>query len=49
MIYKKNKYMKQVDDLRPEELPVSTSSTNETLSLKNSHIKSDGIKIIKYL
>jgi amino acid permease len=38
MIYKKNKYMNQVDNLRPEELPVSpTSNTNETLSLKSNH------------
>lgn len=40
MIYKKNKYMQQVDHLRPEELPVSvTSSNNETISLKTNHQK----------
>ena len=40
MIYKKNKYMQQVDHLRPEELPVSgTSTNNETISLKSNHHK----------
>ena len=40
MIYKKNKYMHQVDNIRPEDLPISpTSSTNETLSLKSNQQK----------
>ena len=38
MLYKESKYMQQVDNLRPEELPVSTpSSNNETISLKSNH------------
>jgi amino acid permease len=40
MIFKKNNLMNQVDNLRPEELPVSpNSSTNETISLKSNHNK----------
>ena len=37
MIYKKNKYMHQVDNLSPEELPVSSKPyNNETISLKSN-------------
>ena len=45
--------MQQVDNLRPEELPVSTpSSNNETISLKSNHnsvitIENKTIKINK--
>ena len=37
MLYKKRKHMQQVDNLRPEELPVSKDSPNETISLKNNN------------
>ena len=38
MLYKESKYMQQVDNIRPEDLPVSTpSSNNETISLKSNH------------
>ena len=36
MIYKKRKLMKQVDNLSPEELPVSKDSPNENITLKNN-------------
>ena len=38
MLYKESKYMQQVDNIRPEDLPISTpSSNNETISLKSNH------------
>ena len=37
MLYKKRKHMQQVDNIRPEELPVSKDSPNETISLKNNN------------
>ena len=36
MLYKKRKYMQQVDHIKPEDLPVSKDSPNETISLKNN-------------
>jgi len=41
MIYKKRKLMKQVDNLRPEELPVSNNLPNENISLKSNQQKTD--------
>ena len=41
MIYKKHKPMQQVDNIRPEDLPVSKDSVNETISLKNNNNKID--------
>ena len=38
MIYKKHKPMQQVDNIRPEDLPVSKDSVNENISLKNKII-----------
>ena len=37
MIYKKQKYMQQVDNMKTEELPASKDSTNETITLKNNN------------
>ena len=37
MIYKKQKYMQQVDNFKTEELPISKDSTNETITLKNNN------------
>ena len=37
MLYKKRKQMQQVDNIRPEDLPVTKDSPNETISLKNNH------------
>ena len=39
MLYKKRKHMQQVDNLKPEELPVSKDTPNETFSLKNNNQK----------
>ena len=39
MIYKKHKSMQQVDNIRPEDLPVSKESVNEDISLKNNNQK----------
>ena len=39
MIYKSHKAMKQVDNIRPEDLPVSKESVNEDMTLKNNHLK----------
>ena len=39
MLYKKRKQMQQVDNIRPEDLPVSKDSPNENISLKNNHQK----------
>ena len=41
MIYKKHKPMQQVDNIRPEDLPVSKDSVNENISLKNNNNKID--------
>ena len=39
MIYKKHKSMQQVDNIKPEDLPVSKDSVNENISLKNNKQK----------
>ena len=44
MLYKKRKPMQQVDNIRPEDLPVSKDSPNETISLKNNHQKLNKIE-----
>ena len=37
MLYKKHKQLQQVDNIKPEDLPVSKDSPNETISLKNKN------------
>ena len=37
MIYKKQKYMQQVEEIKTDELPFSKYSTNETITLKNNN------------
>ena len=39
MIYKKHKSMQQVDNIKPEDLPVSKDSVSENISLKNNNHK----------
>ena len=36
MLHKKHRQIEQVDNISPEDLPVSKDSTNETISLKNN-------------